>query len=85
MSWIREIFQKPDHNILETTYLENEIDNSFAEKELIYNWFLVFYFIQSYKDKMEKLIIIINGDPYCTISFPLADLGTHLQIDKKNK
>ena len=79
MSWIRGISQKPDQNILETTYLENKIDISFAEKELIYNLFRVLYFLQSYKDKMEKLII--NKDSYCTISFPLA----YLQMDKKNK
>ena len=83
VSWIRGISQKPDQNILETTYLENKIDISFAEKELIYNLFRVLYFLQSYKDKMEKLII--NKDSYCTISFPLADLVTYLHMDKKNK
>ena len=83
VSWIRGISQKPDQNILETTYLETKIDISFAEKELIYNLLRVLYFLQSYKDKMEKLII--NKDSYCTISFPLADLVTYLHMDKKNK
>ena len=35
VSWLREIIQKPDQNILETTYLENHRLLSFAERELI--------------------------------------------------
>lgn len=32
VSWLREIIQKPDLNILETTYLENHSLLSFAER-----------------------------------------------------
>ena len=56
--------------------------NSFDEMQLIYNLFRVLPFIQRYKDKGER--IIIHGDPYYAISFPLGDLVTHLHMDKKN-
>ena len=81
VSWLREIRQKPDQNILETTYLENRRLLSFAERELIYNLFRVLAFLQSYKGKR----IMINGDSYFTISFPLGDLVDHLSMSKKNK
>lgn len=83
VSWIREIYKKPDHNILETTYLENHRLLSFDERELIYNLFRVLSFLKSYQGKREP--IMINGDSYFTISFPLGDLVDHLYMDKKNK
>jgi len=83
VSWIREIYQKPDHNILETTYLENHRLLSFAERELIYNLFRVLSFLRSYQGKREP--ITINGDSYSTIFFPLGDLVTYLHMNKKNK
>ena len=83
VTWIREVSEKPGQDVLKTTYLETKTVNSFDEMQLIYNLFRVLSFIQSYKRKREK--IIINGDPYSTISFPLSDLVTHLHMDKKNK
>ena len=83
VSWLRAISQKPDQNILETTYLENHRLLSFAEKELIYNLFRVLAFLQSYKGKGKP--IMINGDSYFTVSFPLADLVHYLSMSKKNK
>lgn len=83
VSWLREIRQKPDQNILETTYLENHRLLSFAEKQLIYNLFRVLAFLQSYKGKGKR--IMINGDSYFTISFPLGDLVDYLSMSKKNK
>jgi hypothetical protein len=53
VSWIREISKKPEHNILETTYLENPRLLSFGERELIYNLFRVLSFLQSYQGKRE--------------------------------
>ena len=81
VSWIRQISKKPEHNILETTYLENHRFLSFDERELIYNLFRVLAFLQSYQGKRQT--IRINGDSYSTISFPLADLVDHLYMDKK--
>jgi hypothetical protein len=52
---VKEIIQKPDLNILETTYLENHRLLSFAERELIYNLFRVLAFLQSYKGKRNQL------------------------------
>ena len=56
---------------------------SFAERELIYNLFRVLAFLKSYEGKRES--IMINGDSYSTISFPLADLVDYLYMSKKNK
>jgi len=83
VSWLREIIQKPDQNILETTYLENHRLLSFAERELIYNLFRLLAFLKSYEGKRKP--IMINGDSYSTISFPLADLIDYLYMSKKNK
>ena len=56
---------------------------SFAEKQLIYNLFRVLPFLQSYKGKGKR--IMINGDSYFAISFPLGDLVDYLSMSKKNK
>ena len=81
VSWLRKIIQKLDQNILETTYLENHRLLSFAERELIYNLFRVLAFLKSYEGKRKP--IMINGDSYSTISFPLADLVDYLSMSKK--
>jgi hypothetical protein len=83
VSWLRQIALKPDSNILGITYLENYKSLSFAKRELIYNLFRVLSFLQSYEGKREP--IIINGDSYSTISFPLTDLVDYLAMSKKNK
>lgn len=83
VSWVRQISKKPEHNILETTYLENNRLLSFDKRELIYNLFRVLSFLQSYRGRDQP--IMINGDSYSTISFPLADLVDHLYMDQKNK
>ena len=83
VSWLRQIALKPDSNILGITYLENYKSLSFAKRELIYNLFRVLSFLQSYKGKREP--IIINGDSYSTISFPLGDLVDYLSMNKQNK
>ena len=83
VSWIREISKKLEHNILETTYLENHRLLSFHERELIYNLFRVLSFLKSYEGKSQPTMI--NGDSYSTISFPLGDLVDHLYMDKKKQ
>ena len=55
VSWLREIRQKPDQNILEITYLENHSLLSFAEKQIIYNLFRLLAFLQSYKGKGKRI------------------------------
>jgi hypothetical protein len=77
VSWIREVSEKQGLD-----GLESKMVNSLDEMQLIYNLFRVLSFIQPYKDKGER--ILIYGDPYYTISFPLEDLVTHLHMDKKN-
>ena len=83
VAWIREISKNPGHNNLETSYLKTKRLFSFAERKLIYNLFRFLSFLQSYEGKRKP--ILINGDAYSTIFFPLGDLVDHLYMDKKKQ